>query len=310
MAGFRHPYPLISSLPYSNNGETFGLSAHGNDYRLEAERYLAVMKTDPYYDWFDPWYWNGYKVAPEVTSSHLAWEGKVATSCPPQVTRYSSLWPGNPTPVLDQSASDLKATVIAFAVANARNTQAQGAGFLDHPDSALTQAAESIATIWRASISGLRVNETHDFDPATLNDARVVPIANVHPALHNVADEVATQVQVRLTVNSGSCRLVDAKLAILSVPELNHGFTYPNGWKVAVPDQNNCQLKLVLIGKFDKTPDRQYADRSFNIQLPNSTVPQSPVPCNCKPKDVGCIMLCRLPDRDTIIQSITGSRPK
>ena len=300
------PYPNVTGEQRDSlNHPVAGSSFHNWNFALEANRYLAAAKGSPKLDWFDPWYWNGSAVAPTVSSSHLVWEGWI-TKCPSSMPAYSSLWPGNPTPSWHHNISKMRDVVVSFAKKIALNTRNSAYKFINNSDDGEMQAAESIATIWRASFTGLRVDMTYVLDPTTVANT---PTVNVHGKVGNFVRETASGVQLQLVKASGSCT-VEGKPdeAVQILGDLPGGGTVRQfgDWRVYVPQPNNCRLLIGVIGGFKKTPDLQlgYAYKDVTITIPQvkenkpkppvtpvtsvKSAPKNPEPCDPFAGDEDC----------------------
>jgi hypothetical protein len=269
-----------------------GLAPHSEDFTVEAERFLAVADVDDHMDWFDPWFWNGVTdTAPYLTSNHVLWEGQ-APECPATVTQYSTYWTGNPQTQLGDPTAEINKALVVFVRRMAKDVADHAAARVSMPGVGEALAAESIATLWRASFSALRTNALVTYDPATLSDPNVTPVADLQGKLGNLARETAGQVQVRVRVVSGSCRLLTAKtpevqtLASLPTSTINFGH-----WKVQVPRPGQCRLSVEAVGRYYNTPDLQLAWRNLYVTAPALTSPP-PGECRCKPGDTLCLTLC------------------
>jgi len=268
------------------------LRTHSDDFTLEAHRFLDAGQGQNHLDWFDPWYWNGSTdLKPYIDSSHVLWEGLRAPECPHNpVNQYSLHWPGNPAVQFGDPSAELSRVAALFAKASAQNAADNADGQVAQPGAAESFAAESIATLWRASISALRTNGSYKYDPTTLTDPDQTPIADVRGELGNVAAETAHLVQVRLRIISGSCRLMTA-----DTPEVQSLGDAPTGtrafgdWKLQTARNGQCRVTVEAIGRYYNTPDLQLAWRNFYVNAPE---PQAPPECNCRPGDNMCLTLC------------------
>ncbi|MGA0599630.1 hypothetical protein ACO2Q3_02890 [Caulobacter sp. KR2-114] len=274
-----------------NVAGVIGGSAHSEDFTAEAHRFLDSAGSDPKLDWFDPWFWNGSTdTASYVSSSHVLWEGLRAPECPSNpVSQYSVYWTGNPQTQFGDPTAQLTAAVGAFTIAMATDVRDNAAVRLNSAGVEEAMAAESIATLWRASFSALRTNALIKFDPTTLNDPRQTPVADIRGKLGNVAPETARQVQMRLRVVSGPCRVIDAREVqpYGDLPRSTVGF---GAWKLQVAGA--CRLSVEAIGRYYNTPDLQLAWRNLTVSPPAAASPPSS-DCNCKPGDMMCQTLCR-----------------
>jgi hypothetical protein len=260
---------------------------HNSNFAAEAGLYLAAAKTDPKLDWFDPWYWNGGSLAPNVASSHLVWEGKIKT-CPSRESDFSTEWPGNPVPSWHQNVTKMHDVVVAFAINIAKNTRGHIADFLKTPDLGEIQAEESIATMWRASFSGLRVGLTYQLDPASLT-GKTGPVLNVYGKIQNSTNEMAEGVQLQLVVTSGPCAIIGGEgEAIKIVGDVPFGGPRQLGeWRVSIPHSDSCSFMIGAIGKYNKTPDLQIAYRpvvaAITIPEVKEDKPKPPAPVHDNP---------------------------
>ena len=234
----------------------------------EAARYVAADGGVAYQDWFDPWYWNGFPGAATVTSSHLTWEFLVpncATANIFHVTGYSALWPGNPAPDFDDPIAAMRETVIKFAQANAEDTNDNLSHYVYSSTNSLLKSATSVATLWRASITALRVNLSYELDPASLTGDAPAPVVKVHGKVGNLADELAGQVQLKLSPTSDACRIVEGD-AVQTYGVAATG-VHPFGeWRVELSDLGECEVKIEAVGQF-QTPDLQYTSKTEAIAV-------------------------------------------
>jgi hypothetical protein len=279
------------------------------DFTAEANRFVAAARSDSKLDWFDPWFWDG--ATGYATSDHVLWEGTQAPECPSSpVTHYSEFWPGNPQTQFGDPTEALNAAVGAFVVAMARDTAAHIEDRLNNPRAGEALASQSIATLWRASFSALRTDAVVTFDPATLTDPSLVPVADLNGKLSNVTSEAAGSVQMRVRVITGDCRLIRAA----GTPEVQTKGTMPRGvvafghWKVQVPRPGTCRLSVEAIGRYAKTPDLQLAWRNLYVSAPGVSAPSGD--CKCRAGDTMCLTLCHhnAGPPPTSIQSPTPTR--
>jgi hypothetical protein len=269
--------------------------SHNDDFTREAQRFEAAQAAgDPngLLDWFDPWFWNGdVPLAPSLSSSHVLYEAK-APECPlVPVSSYSPYWTGNPQTRLGDPTAAVNKAVEDFVRAMARHADADAAFHVRNSDMAEADAATAIATLWRASFSALRVNAVVVFDPATLADPNQTPVADLRGKLGNLTAETATDIQMRVRVVSGGCRLLTAR-----TPEVQSLATLPKStidfgdWRVEVPRPGACRLSVEAVGRYARTPDLQLTWRNLYVTAPAATTP--PPECNCRPGDTMCLTLC------------------
>ena len=241
--------------------------SRGYDFRTEADRFREAAKDKPYYDWFDPWYWNGVTASP-VTSSHLVYETLAGDSeeCGAAPTAYSSLWPGNPDPQFEHPILAMRDVVEAFVEANAQSTVDNTKEFVNSPDTAQEQASTSIATLWRASISALRVRLTYALEPPSATEPTGGQVFIVKGTLANLADETPSDVQVQLTRTKGDCQVLTDHPQVQPVEDAAPGMHGAGVWRVQVPSGGSCEVDLEAIGKYAKTPDLGYAWKRVEIK--------------------------------------------
>ena len=308
------PKSLILDASVTGAPAPFGplMKRYTSDFTIEAKRFLAAAGSDPMLDWFDPWFWNGSTdAASYATSNHVLWEGTQAPECPgTPVSHYSAFWTGNPQTQFGDPSEALNAAVSAFVVAMASDTAAHAEDRLSNPRAGEALASESIATLWRASFSALRTDAVVTFDPATLADPGVVPVADLKGKLSNVTLETARSVQMRVRVITGDCRLIRAA----DTPEVQTKGSMPKGavafghWKVEVPRPGTCRLSVEAIGRYAKTPDLQLAWRNLYVTAPAASAPSGD--CKCRAGDTMCLTLCHhnAGPPPTSIQSPTPTR--
>lgn len=268
---------------------------HGDDFKIEADRFLAAAKGQAHLDWFDPWYWNGstdYKS--HLSSSHLMTEGLSAPECPGNpVSEYSILWPGNPVTQFGDPTAELNRVTSTFVRAMAKNTQDNAPTTMRSLGVGEAWAAESIATLWRASFSAMRTDASVSYDPTTLSDPKQSPIAVVKGQFANLTAETARSVQMRVRVISGACRLMTADTReVQTLGDATTGSRNFGLWKVQVPRPGQCRVTVEAIGRYYRTPDLQLAWRNFYLTAPELQTPK-PSGCACKPGDMMCQTLCR-----------------
>ena len=267
---------------------------HPNEWKVEADRYLAKSNGIATLDWFDPWYWNGPDrgALRYGGSSHLVYEFAVS-NCPMVPPRYDELWPGNPVPTWGNSLQ-VADTVAEYAKRVALWTYDHTDHYIADPDAAVINGASAVLTLWRASFSGLRVSMTQEPDPSPRKPGDP-PVVIVHGKLENASAETPQDVEfglVAMAVGGGKpCARSDPK--IVKVGALPPGGPRELGtWHVYVWDAPKCKLQLAAKGHFTKTPDLQVAWRDENItaKLPEATpenaVKPTPPPPVAPPKPV------------------------
>ena len=115
-------------------------------------------------------------------------------------------------------------------------------------------------------------------------------MADIAGKLGNVTPETAHQVQMRLRVVSGNCRVIDAH-EVQAYGDLPRSTVNFGDWKLQVPRPGSCKLSVEAIGRYYNTPDLQLAWRNLTITAPAAATPP-PNECNCKPGDTMCLTLC------------------
>ena len=133
----------------------------------EATRFYIHNMASEEADWYDPWYANGYGLLGSHkvgTSSHVLWEYTAdrhldMANYPHAEGRYNPVWT-NAAPnyefaddYLPISQSSQAAAFTAQVAAFTRNRIAE---IHRNPGMGLNNAIRNVATLWRASISGLR----------------------------------------------------------------------------------------------------------------------------------------------------------
>ena len=184
-----------------------------------------------------------------MDSNHLVWEAQVPNCLAEslfQVQRYSGLWPGNPKPTFDDPIDPIarmRETVEAFTVANAKDTSDNLEHYQNSSTDALLKATASVATIWRASFSALHVSFTYEVDPKTLSPDSPAPQFTVHGKIGNFSDQIAGDVQARLTFGADStCKIVEG-----DNPQLNNATEpgyHPFGvWRLEAPTPTSAKSR-------------------------------------------------------------------
>lgn len=240
-----------------------GLDNDFSDVYLYYSKYLAVADKD----WFDPWYYNGpywsnkIRAGPNlVLGSHQSWEswahGYITGNNLAQVpTAYSKDWK-NAKPGFNLRISNIEnqaAMARAFAIASAKETAANMAVFTKKPDLAFNKAAQSVATLWRASITALRPEIKVTPDAGTPKLLKVTAtIRSVEP------NDPATNVKAKLTVTGGAIRGVAIHDPVHPVT-VTSDRPWITEWQVDSNNPSACTFELEAIGEYENIPDLQYA---------------------------------------------------
>ena len=239
------------------------------DFDREVRRFFADGGGAGVHDWFDPWYWNGVWPAATGVSSHLVWEGQVPNCLVEslfQVERYSQLWPGNPDPTFDDPIERMRQTVEVFVIENAHDTETDLEHYERSSTDGLLKATASVATMWRASFSALHIDLTYETDPKSLSFDSPAPQVVVRGKVGNFSDQIAGDVQVRLTVgDEQACKIVEGD-AIQSNKATPPGYHAVGVWRLEALGSSACEVKAAVIGAF-ATPDLQYAETTRKIEI-------------------------------------------
>jgi len=215
-------------------------------------------------DWCDPWYLNGWWIgdAKFLKSSHVNYEVLayqkfqkwavypliiVKYTEPFRVNRDTEIpaWL-NKLPSWDKSISNQAAVAEDYAKAAAKVTRNNMKRFWEKPEDALYAAIDSAYTLWRASISALKPQAK-----VTLISANRYQVAGT---IGNVADEVAREVEARLTISGG--RIIGKNTQPIEPVGKE---PKPVVWEIESADIKQCKIRMEVIGYFEHTPDLQYA---------------------------------------------------
>lgn len=251
-------------------------SAHSDDFRTEMMRFRAANKKDPAVNWFDPWYFDGPK--PQNTS-HIQWE---AVGFPPRVAPksksisdinypmgltlvsegdqpkpvvYDTNWKNSPTPSFSDPSDDYRNLAVTFTKTIAKNTNLKAVYYATHGPEALAGAITSVATLWRASFSGLRPK----IEIKSTEDGQL----KVTGSVANKAQAEAGEVKVRIVVEGGSilepADPSDQVIELGDIPAKTGKAEIGSGWKIEKTGKK-CTVTVEVIGRYpDSCPDLQYA---------------------------------------------------
>jgi len=233
---------------------------HDNNFRSQIENFKDFLKSNARLDWFDPWYYNGYydytRVADNLltttyvaSSSHVLWEGMagaIRTAPPYDLAGLPAGWQ-NPAVDINKPKPDSKAldSIYNLAVSAAEETQYNAGDYIQDASLAFNRAAQRIYTAWRASFSALQ---------AVPNVVQKKDYYLISVSVLNKAVETAKDVKVRITVGNESPQVKDYGDA----PGGGKPTLKSADFQVKAP-KDKTKVKIELTGKFQNTPDLQYA---------------------------------------------------
>jgi len=238
-------------------------------------------------DWFDPWYSNGsglLRNSHEVgTSSHVLWEkaahkkysnypftGKI----PYETEWYNPAWKNAaPNFNFNTSVTAAQADQSAFFTrAVALYTRRQILSIHLNPQLGAYHAIRNVATLWRASITGLRPSIHYAY-----NDQDEYP--TLECSVRNAADAIANNVRVKLFIQHKT-RLIHEQI-------MNLGSIFPGGTgsvkkRLLIEPNTEYLVAIAVVAQYD-IPDLQFAAVSsiLNTKLVKITpAPVRPEPFN------------------------------
>jgi hypothetical protein len=220
-----------------------------NNFNTEVTRFLTKSNED----WFDPWYYNGdTEYAMSETSSHIAWETTInpAGEAP---AGYSTDWKNaapakNFTAPWNAQAEQAKLLAIASAVETSKNID----DYFDKPAPAVNKSIQSVATLWRASITAIN---------PSIETTQPAEYILVKGKIANKGDVNLTDAEIKLTVSGCTLASWNDSQKLGTIPAGGNKMT--DEIKVK-PGNLPCHLKLQVIAASTK-PDLQYAEAETTI---------------------------------------------
>jgi hypothetical protein len=222
------------------------------DFKAEIERFLATHEADPMADWFDPWYFNSYT---DVSSSHVLWEGFAGniTEIPP-VNSFDSAWK-NPAPSFTSYIENLSTQAAAYTKMAAENSRVNQMEGYNNPAECVHRAAQRVATLWRASISGCNAVIT-----VAVPDKKYPEKLKVTATIKSYGYGNCSRVQAKLSLTGGT--VLDSP--IKDVADFGAGTSSaPVSWNINVTNLNGARLNVETIYSCTE-PDLQYTSTNFN----------------------------------------------
>ena len=244
----------------------------------EATRFYINNMASEEADWYDPWYANGYgffgshKVG---TSSHVLWEYAAnrhfdMANYPHAEGRYNPVWT-NAEPNYefadDYIAINQSGQAAAFTAQVAAFTRNRIADIHQNPGMGLNNAIRNVATLWRASISGLRPHLSVFKNQGQPNSYRIECL------IRNHADDEAFNPAVQLTLR-------DNKTQWIYSHQLS-GCIAPDGqervvFNVQVDPDKSYEVTARIVAGY-RIPDLQYATVSTKF-VSRTTAAEAPPP--------------------------------
>lgn len=239
---------------------------HGENFKAEADLFIAETRlpNKGTYDWFDPWYWNGFSSA-TLGSSHIEWEVyNVSHNVDASAIGYSSFWKNAAPSFIDPIGEQAK-QASEMAIKTAQETFRLRDAYAADPSPALRQAVSNVATLWRASISALSAEPL--LEPYALNPSESAGQFSVYALVGNNTEEKAQNVQARLTLLSGA-QFVFIE-PIKNIGEVsNEKQIISDKWVIQTDDIDQVKLRIEIIGAYEKTPDLQYTRFEDTVSAP------------------------------------------
>lgn len=268
----------------------------------EALRFFIHHITGEDADWYDPWYGNGTgNLASQKigTSSHVTWEraaGKrsVETFYPYGEGRYNPVWQNaEHDSGWDEEGRHLRQSSQArpFTHLVAEFTRERMADIYRNPSMGLHNAARNVATLWRASITGLRPELFFSAVPGHSDRCRV------QCRIINRADAEALNPIVRLTLREGGrmqtfhARVgerispggaAQAEFEVEVVARRAHEVTLQAVASYSIPDLQYAAVSRILVTGVDSPPPPPVVAPPESRPVP----PPSPVDEGVQPDDV------------------------
>lgn len=242
------------------------LTKKGRDFTRELDYYLTAAAKDKRLDYFDPWLLNGYTA---VTSSHNMWESaaqKLTNGLSPtKISAYDRRWrnhrKGRPT----GNHTSFGFAAYDYAEAISQHVDTHQDRLINNPIKAIEAAVSSVATLWRASFSGLRLS------------TNLTKIENglykISAGVENKAAEDAQEVRLHFLPPKDKVELLDAKEsdpATVTFPELRRKggkAGLKKGWVFKYSGKETITINLAATCGFlyKHFPDLRYAGAKHTI---------------------------------------------
>lgn len=257
---------FLSSHPTSRKEPPAGFGKDGN-FAQNIRRYViwsgeAGPKAKR--DWFDPWYLNGgiyifgwgWGDFQFLRSSHVEYEkyaheqymknpyGGQDTTVP--------AWT-NALPTWDNPYGGQENTAHDYAAKAAKITRDNLEKYWKDPASAIYNAVELSYTLWRSSISALKPK--YKVTPLGAPGSKTY---RVEGTISNVAEEQASRVQARLSINGGNI-INNASLQPIKPADIGAGSQLTVTWDISTDNIDKCKIRLEVIGQYHGIPDLGYA---------------------------------------------------
>ncbi len=193
--------------------------------------------------WFDPW----YKDRDEDFFSHVSWEN-FAHFAWMESRYYSKDKPYNPgfkngSPSFRRPYAKQRRLIRKFTVGIAGNTNVEMKNFLVDPRLAIQEAIWNVVTLWRASISGLRIRVLEK------------KAGYISFFISNFASETANNVSVRMTTKQGARRK-----KVKNVGNIKSGESRVVDFSLRVKRRKKLTLRIEATAKYS-VPDLQYVKK-------------------------------------------------
>jgi hypothetical protein len=253
----------------------------------DALRLYVTKLSENEADWFDPWYANGtgYHNSQKVAfSSHVLWENGAYHGYRGWSANagYNPEW-RNAAPnygfVEMQVEVSQAARAGQFAIDAALFTSRSIEALFRDPSLGIDEAIRNVATLWRASFSGLRPTLKAYPDPRKSN------LYAIEGRVQNSAIEDAINPAVKITVRNGE--------QVWSSPGRYAGRLAPNGevpfsFRITTEPDTTYDISLEVVAEY-QMPDLQYAVATTSIRtLPGTrTTADLPQPDFLQPPQPG-----------------------
>lgn len=245
----------------------YKVAFRSDNFRPSIENFKDFLKSNPGLDWFDPWYYNGpydytrvvdnlATITYVALSSHVVWEGLAGAIRSAPNYDLSGFPPGwqNPSIDLNSLKPNAKASdaVYNLAINAAKETQERVGEYMDDANLAFNRSVQRIYTAWRASFSALQPVP----NIVKKDDSYMISVY-----VKNNAAETVKDVKVKLTVGDGKGEIKN----LGDVPGGGKPTLKSADWKI-VPPEGKSKVKIEVSGKFQNTPDLQYAVTEEDIE--------------------------------------------
>ncbi len=235
----------------------------GRNYFLNAIVNFVDDHSGGYVDWFDPWYSNGsgLRNSHEVaTSSHVLWEGDAHKKylkypfvgwLPNEEGWYNLAWKNavhnfnfnkSVTVAQSEQAAVFTQSVALFTRKNIQDIHL-------NPQVGIYNAIKNVATLWRASITGLRPSIHYTFP----KDPKGSPLLECR--VRNAADSIADNVRVKLFIQQKT-KLIHEQ--VKSIGSIFPGGTGSAKYRLLLEPDTEYLIGMAIAAKYD-IPDLQYA---------------------------------------------------